>query len=198
MEPLPPKALFCPTEVLLDSRIQRDLLCWDGIQIILLVEFAHGICCLDVAIRGDGRTISYITYMCALVNSGMSLGVDLVELMPADEIPVTIPVVKHKLATACAADLPNQVAYAMVVGGIGSRSQGDLSVVVTEGTLLDEVHTLVEVVLSDSAQFCFCLSIVEQYYRVPVDRSIGVTGVGVCTIVRLQGLVIKLEDGLPF
>ena len=71
----PQKFLFCPTEVLLDSRIQRDLLCWDRIQIILLVEFAHGICCLDVAIRGDGRTISYITYMCALVNSGMSLGV---------------------------------------------------------------------------------------------------------------------------
>ena len=78
----------------------------------------------------------------------MFVGIDLVELMPADEIPVTIPVVEHQFATTYTTYLPNEVAYASFVLWVSLRIYGEVRHIYA---VLQQVDTLVEIVLSKCA-----------------------------------------------
>ena len=105
----PQKFLFCPTEVLLDSRIQSNLLCRDRIPVILLVELAVGSSGLNVSVNSFHVELT-ISDVSTLIYLRILGEVELVELVPADKIPLTIPFVKHKLATTYTTYLPNEVA----------------------------------------------------------------------------------------
>ena len=117
-----------PTGVLARATLaQRDLIAGDGAQVVLLVEDAlfryRNHIALSIQVEGLVQ-ISYTSEVSTTVDVGMSLGVEELELVPANEVPITEPVVGHELAAAGAADLPQQAADAHVVGGIGSGCHG--------------------------------------------------------------------------
>ena len=121
----------------------------------------------------------------------MSLAVEQVELMPAHEIPITIPVVGHQFTTASTADLPQQAAHAHIVGRINSRigrHGGQAS------TGLQQVDADIQVILVDIAQLSLSLGIIQVDNSQPVDGSIGVILAGIDAVVNLHAGVVILGN----
>lgn len=123
------------------------MLCRDRIPVILLVEFAVGRSSLNVSVNSCHVECT-ITDVSTLIYLRILGEVELVELMPAYKIPVTVPVVEHQFATTYTTYLPNEVAYASVVLWVSLRIYGEVRHIYA---VLQQVDTLVEIVLSKCA-----------------------------------------------
>ena len=102
--------------------------------------------------------ISYIAQVSTTVDVWIFAAIKFVELMPANEVPVAIPVVGHQFATTATTNFPKEVAHAVVVSWVGLWVEIHSRNICTSKQLIDSV---VEVGLCKRTEFCLCFCIVQ-------------------------------------
>lgn len=111
--------ILFPAFVLAELGIELGLFGRNGIEIVLVVECTRGTeRTVEVVAGYASGSNGGILHVHSEHNVGIFVGVEELELMPADEVPVADAVVEHEFAAAEAADFPDERRNAHVVGCI--------------------------------------------------------------------------------
>ena len=120
--------------------------------------------------------------------------VEAVELVPADEVPVAEVVVEHQLATALAADLPNERADAHLVCRV---VEAGVDVEMRQSSAIaEQVDAAIEVGLRDGAQFGAGFGVLQIDDGEPEERRMRVVTRRLVAVAFRQGGVVVLANAV--
>ncbi len=196
--------IISPTGVLGQLRIESDLAGGNGIEVIPVVPFTAATERTIHVVAGHCAGIRFDRSICNIGTKdsvGIPVGVEKLELMPTDEIPVADTIVEHKFAAAQTADFPDKAAYAHIVGRIVESLEicnGKTvdSCLIEVGAFPQRFHVSVEVgvteiIAAKLGQFGLSLEKTYAYACTPEQRSAAVIMVDAVDIGERHIVVVE-------